>query len=304
MINVIIPAYNEGQVIGRLLDRLVVPAQRGELDVVVVANGCTDDTVEIAAAFGPPIRVLTIASASKPEALAAGDRAVRGFPRVYLDADVEIGAEDLRALQAELQHPGVLVAAPEREFAMTGRSWAVRWFYDVWTRLPEVRRGLFGRGVIAIGEQGHARLAGLQPVIADDLAASVAFKPHERAIASGARVLIYPPVTLADLLRRRVRVAESAAQFETTAGMPDSRATRTQPANLVPLARMGPAMTLRVGLFLAIGMIARLRAVRSLLSNDYSMWHRDESSRRRPAGKPFVPGPRTSTEPLPRSRIR
>lgn len=279
MISVVIPAYNEGRVLGRLLDQLVTSAKSDELDVIVVANGCTDDTAEVAAAFGPPVRVLTIASASKPEALAAGDRAARTFPRVYLDADVEIGIEDLRAMQQELGRPGVLAAGPEREFVMTGRSWIVRWFYDVWTCLPEVRRGLFGRGVIAISEDGHDRVATLQPVIADDLAVSLAFKADERVIVREARVLIHPPRTSADLLRRRVRVAESTAQLKTMQGVLNPDTTRTQPSNLFALARTGPKMMLRVGLFLLVGIFARLRAKRSVLLNDYSAWHRDESSR-------------------------
>ena len=279
MISVIIPAYNEGRVIGRLLGRLVASAHPGELDVIVVANGCTDDTVAVATAFGSPVRVLSIASASKPQALTAGDQAARGFPRVYLDADVEIGAEDLRAMEKELQRAGILAAAPEREFAMAGRSWVVRWFYDVWTRVPEVRRGLFGRGVIAISEKGHDRVTTLQPVIADDLAVSLAFTPDERAIAPEARVLIHPPKTVADLLRRRVRIAESTAQIKTTPGMPDPDTSQTQLSNLFSLARTGPRMTLRVGVFLLVGAAARLRAKRSALLNDYSAWHRDESSR-------------------------
>jgi glycosyltransferase involved in cell wall biosynthesis len=279
VISVVIPAYNEGRVIGRLLGRLVASAQPGELDVIVVANGCTDDTAEVATAFGPPVRVLTIASASKPQALAAGDRASQGFPRVYLDADVEIGAEDLRAMQQELQRPGILAVAPEREFVMAGRSWVVRWFYDVWTRLPEVRRGLFGRGVIAIGEDGYDRVNVLQPVIADDLAVSLAFKPDERAIVHNARVLIHPPRTFADLFRRRVRIAESFAQLKTTADIPDSDATRTHPSDLFSLACTRPEMILRVSIFLFVGMTARLRASRSALRKDYSAWHRDESSR-------------------------
>jgi hypothetical protein len=116
-------------------------------------------------------------------------------------------------------------------------------------------------------------------VIADDLAVSLAFKPDERAVVPEARVLIHPPRTSADLLRRRVRVAEGIAQLKKTAGMPDSDASRTQPSNLLSLARTGPGMTLRVGVFLAVGMVARMRAKRSALRNDYSAWHRDESSR-------------------------
>jgi Glycosyl transferase family 2 len=278
VISVIIPAYNEGRVIGRLLGRLVDSAQPGEFDVIVVANGCTDDTVEVAAAFGPPVRVLNIGSASKPAALAAGDLAARGFPRVYLDADVEIGADDLRAMQRALERPGILAVGPEREFAMAGRSWIVRWFYDVWLRLPEVRQGLFGRGVIAISEEGHSRIAWPQHVIADDLVASIAFTPDERAIVPEARVLIHPPRTSADLLRRRVRVVESSAQLN-TAGLPNSNSARTQSSSLISLATTEPRMLLRVGLFLGVAMTARIRASRSMSRNDYAKWHRDESSR-------------------------
>jgi hypothetical protein len=39
----------------------------------------------------------------------------------------------------------------------------VRWYYDVWTLLPGTQRGLWGRGVIALNEAGHRRLAGLPP---------------------------------------------------------------------------------------------------------------------------------------------
>jgi glycosyltransferase involved in cell wall biosynthesis len=279
MISVIIPAYNEGQVIGRLLRRLVASEHSAELDIIVVANGCTDDTAEVAAGFGPPVRVLDISAASKPAALAAGDQAASGFPRVYLDADVEIGADDLRALEAALQRPGVLAAGPEREFDMKGRPWAIRWYYDVWTRLPEVQRGLFGRGVIAVGEKGRDRIAGLAPVIADDLAVSLAFKPQERAIAAQARVLIHPPRTVRDLLRRRVRVAEGLSQLGKTAGMPEPDASRTRLDDLLSVAKANPKMMPKVGLFLLVATVGRLRARRSVSRNDYSVWHRDESSR-------------------------
>ena len=106
------------------------------MDIIVVANGCTDDTAEVAASFGPAVRVLTLPVASKHEALAAGDRAAAGFPRIYVDADVELRVDDVRALAAALSQPGVLAAAPRREHVMTGRPWQVRWYYDVWTLLP------------------------------------------------------------------------------------------------------------------------------------------------------------------------
>jgi glycosyltransferase involved in cell wall biosynthesis len=280
MISVIVPACNEGRVIGRLLSRLVSSAGPDELEVLVVANGCTDDTVEVASRFGPPVRVLTVAAAAKPAALAEGDQAASGFPRIYLDADVELGTADLRALAAALERPGVLAAAPEREIAMAGRPWPIRWYYDVWTRLPEVRRGLFGRGVIAFSKEGHARVTGLQPLLADDLAVSLSFGPDERAVVPAARVLIHPPRTLADLLRRRVRAAEGIAQINRNAGALNSRSAQTRSSDLLTLARREPQIAPRVAFFLVVAIVAKYRARRTARHGNYSRWLRDESSRR------------------------
>src|SRR5271166_3636715 len=141
MPTVVIPAHNESQVIGRLLGQLVPMESPGDLDVIVIANGCTDDTVRIASAFGQCVRVLDVPAASKHRALATGDSAATVFPRIYVDADVEIGASDVASLVTELGKPGVLAAAPERVVELDKCGWPVRWYYDVWMRLPHVRLG-------------------------------------------------------------------------------------------------------------------------------------------------------------------
>lgn len=278
MISVIVPAHNEARVIGRLLERLVSAAQPGELEVIVVANGCADDTATIAAGFGPPVKVLTMGAASKAGALRAGDEAAQGFPRVYVDADVELGTEDLRALSEAVSRPGILAAAPERELAMAGRPWTVRWYFDIWSRLPEVRSGLFGRGVIAVHEAGYARIASLPPLLGDDLAASLTFTPEEKVVVPRTRVVVHPPRTVGDLLRRRIRVAQIVAQIEQDAGAPDSTA-RTQLSDLVAMAREKPSLAPKIAVFLTVALVARTRANRMVRRGDYSTWLRDESSR-------------------------
>jgi hypothetical protein len=282
MTTVVVPAHNEARVIGRLLGQLVPDRAADELNVIVVANGCTDDTAEVAGSFGPSVRVLSIPVASKYEALVAADQASIDFPRVYVDADVELRAEDIRVLVTALRQPGVLAAAPERVLALAGRPWPVRWFYDVWTRRPEVRHGLWGRGVIAVDEPGQQRISGLPPLQGDDLAAGLLFAPHERSIAAGARVVVHTPRTFADLLRRRIRAVTGTAQIERVPEAPPSTA-RTRVRDLTAIIRGEPRMAPQVAFFLSVALLARLRARRAVASGDYTTWLRDESSRRDPA---------------------
>jgi hypothetical protein len=279
VVTVVIPAHNEGMVIGRLLKGLIPAGSAPDLSIIVVANGCTDNTVDIARSYGDQVRVLCLPAASKRLALAAGDHAAAGFPRLYVDADMELALADVRAIEAELRRPGILATAPDRVIPLDGCSWPVRWYYDVWSRLPQVRAGLFGRGVIAVSEAGHQRLAALPPLLADDLAASLSFGPAERSITTAATVIYHPPRTVADLLRRRIRAVTGVAQIERTPQAPASTA-RTSPADLLAILRARPTLAPRVALFAGLTAAARLLARRAVASGDYATWLRDESSRR------------------------
>src|SRR5262249_5142571 len=86
--SVLIPAHNEAAVIERCLKTLFEGTEPGELEVAVVCNGCRDATADLARAFGQAVTVIELEEGSKPAALRAGDRCLRTFPRLYLDADV------------------------------------------------------------------------------------------------------------------------------------------------------------------------------------------------------------------------
>lgn len=296
--SIVIPAHNEERSLGRLLDALLDGARDEEFDIVVVCNGCTDATARVAAGHGPRVRVVETPVPSKHEALRLGDEHARGFPRIYVDADVVLGAGDVRALADALAGPdAVLAAAPERELPMTGCSWPVRAYYRVWQRLPAVREGLFGRGVIAMSGEGHARIAALPPLMADDLAASLAFGPAERRVVGTARVVVRPPRTWRDLIRRRVRAATSTAQLEdhqarsTTAAegrapAAEERApaaappsARTGVSDLRALLRADPTLLPAVVVFLSAALAARRGARKAIGARDFDTWLRDESSR-------------------------
>ena len=279
--SIVVPAHNEARVIGRLLAGLLGPDAPDGLEILVVANGCSDGTAAVAAAFGPAVRVLETPEPNKYLAMRLADANTDVFPRLYVDADVEFGGRDAQALAAHLADGGVLAAAPERRLPTKGLSWTIRWYYDVWSELPAIRAGLFGRGVIGVSAEGFARLAALPELMGDDLAASLSFAPHERMIAPDAFATVHPPRTCGDLLRRRVRAVTVTVQAgrreELAAAGAESRTTR---ADLVGVLRTAPVtMGPKVAWFLAVTLIARRRARRAVAAGDFSTWLRDESSR-------------------------
>jgi hypothetical protein len=250
------------------------------LETIVVANGCTDATAEVAAqhaARHPAVRVVSTPEPNKHRALRLGDAHARSFPRLYVDADVELRAEDARALAKALEDPRLLAAAPVRHTPLDGCPWTVRWYYEIWEQLPVVREGLFGRGVIALSAAGHARISELPELMGDDLAASLSFAPGERRVVEEARVTVHPPRRLDDLLRRRARSMTVTVQAETQTQLPGSRTTS---AHLKGLLRAAPVRNApRLAWFIVVTAIARHRARRAVEAGDFTTWLRDESSR-------------------------
>lgn len=273
MVSIVIPAHNEGRVLPRLL-RALNPAGDGELDVVVVANGCTDDTVAVARTF--PVTLVETPVASKANALALGDARARGFPRLYIDADVELSRRDVELLAGAF-HGSVHAAGPERVLPMDGVSWPVRAYYDFWSRLPVVRDELFGRGVIAVDENGHRRLLPWDATMSDDLRAALSFAPSERVIVEGARVVVRPPRTYRDLLARRVR-AMTGNRLLADGPAPPGRRAETSGRDVVAIVARHPCLLPGASIFVATALLAKAAGRRRARRGE-TAWLRDESSR-------------------------
>ncbi|MET0929899.1 MAG: glycosyltransferase family 2 protein [Aeromicrobium sp.] len=275
--SVVIPAHNEERGIARNLGALLDGGDEARLDVVVVCNGCTDGTAEVARSFGPDVRVIELPEPSKSAAVVAGNAATDVFPRVHLDADVALSGSDLLRLLEPLERPGVLATAPRRVIPRDGCSALVGWYYDVWERLPQVTDGLFGRGAFALSRPAQERVSALPTVMSDDLAVSDAFGDAERVIVHSAVVTVWPPRSIGDLLRRRIRVVTGNTQAAQLGVRRPGSATSV--STLVRIAREQPALIPRIGVFLGITVVARVRARRFSRSHDFTTWQRDESSR-------------------------
>jgi hypothetical protein len=166
--SIVIPAHDEEAVLGHLLRALLADAAPGELEIVVVANGCHDRTAAVARSFGPAVKVVETDVASKANALNLGDRAATAFPRLYVDADVTLAGRGVRETVSVLGRPGVMAAAPRMTVDTRGASAAVRAFYAIWMRHPHFRRGQVGSGVYGLSERGRRRFQLFPEVTADD----------------------------------------------------------------------------------------------------------------------------------------
>jgi glycosyltransferase involved in cell wall biosynthesis len=275
--SVIIPAHNEERVIAANLRTLLAAAEPAELDVVVVCNGCQDRTAA-AAREVPGVRVEELERPSKWAAMQRGDEVAVGYPRLYLDADVGLPTAAARRLAAAVSEPGMLAAGPRRVVPLQGVSPLVRAYYHVWQRLPEVRGGLFGRGVIAVSAAGHRRIRALPPAMADDLAVHMAFQPDERRIVPDATVMVRPPRTARDLLRRRIRALQGVRQLQDGEPAAGGSHGTTSPRDLVGLLRERPGTAPALAVFLGFAILARL-ALRLRPGLNDGTWLRDESSR-------------------------
>ena len=200
MISVIIPAHNEEKVIAAALKEFADGAADGELEVIVVCNGCTDNTAEVVASFGSAIRCLETQVASKANALNLGDAATSGFPRFYQDADVVLSLDAIRQVAQVLRTGRFLAAAPRMHMDLRKTSWPVRAYYKFWQQLPYVRIGMIGAGVYALSQEGRERFDKFPAIIADDRFIRALFKEHERTVVSSCCSLVTAPATLSALL--------------------------------------------------------------------------------------------------------
>jgi len=216
MVSVVIAAHNEEAVIGECLDALLRQRLDGLLEIVVSVNGCTDRTAAVAAARG--VRVVERQEPGKVGALNAGDAVVTSFPRVYLDADIVVPEDALARIVAAVQSSSTTMAAvPRRRIDTRGRPWGVRAYFAINERLPVFDRGLFGRGMITLSEQGRGRFADFPEMIADDLFLDSLFTDAEKAHVSEVEVVVQAPFGVRELVNRLVRVRRGNAQLQAAA---------------------------------------------------------------------------------------
>lgn len=306
---IIIPAHNEEGVIARLLRSIVAEAEPGEFEIIVAANGCSDGTAQAARNAGQGITVLDLPEPSKVAALNAGDAAATVFPRIYVDADVMVSAETLRALARVLSDddgtgsssaggqaagsvlapaPGPLAAAPALKTDLAGASWFVRAHYRIWELTDYRTRGHIGSGIYALSREGRQRFGRFPDVIADDRYVQQLFTLSERMTLPEHTFTVHSPKTLRALLRRATRAAAGNLQLQARASEMESLHPQAaaapasgsgSQANLLRRVLPKPALWPALAVYCTAYLVPRVLAVRKIRSGRMNIWERDETSR-------------------------
>ena len=219
LISVLVPAHNEADYIDACLQALFAssPLPNGMTgEVLVLANGCTDTTADIARKVSPSagwtFQVLELPEGGKLRALNAGDDVAKGEVLIYLDADVVVDPSLIPEIATGLATDEPLYASGRPEVA-TATSRLTRAYSRFWQKLPFVTLGTPGFGLFAMTRVGRQRWDNWPDIISDDTFARLSFSPAERLSVSAH--YRWPMVEgLANLVRVRRRQNDGVAEIE------------------------------------------------------------------------------------------
>jgi glycosyltransferase involved in cell wall biosynthesis len=199
---IIVPAHDEGVGIGSCLSSIQAQDYAGTMRVVVVANGCTDRTADVARRFAAGVQdprlTVDVVEVARPGKAGAD-------VRIYLDADVVLSANAISAVMERLAPgTGIDLAAPLPVVARPA-SRLVRSYAAIWGRLPYVLEGVIGCGFYAVTSDGRQRWDRFPEIISDDKFVRLHFQDADKEVATEATVTIFLPERFSELLQVRAR---------------------------------------------------------------------------------------------------
>ena len=213
---VVVPAFNEAELLPACLASLLEQDWRGELDVVVVDNASTDGTGDIARAMG--VRVVEEPVRGYGRALRTGFAAVRGECIAVTDADTIVPTDWLsRFAAAYALDPDVVAVGGGIEFANTNRRGRLltRGLLPIVTAID--RRNPAGPHLwganLSVRREAFERVGGWNPAFSFQTDTELS----ERLRAVG-RVIVLPQLKVSTSARRWNRapvssVLQSASNF-------------------------------------------------------------------------------------------
>jgi glycosyltransferase involved in cell wall biosynthesis len=274
---ILIPAYNEANVIARTLHDLTRNMNTDDFQIIVIANACVDDTAQLAQIAYPHALVIETAKGGKTNAMNLGFAKAQSSVIVCLDADLSVSAAHVDALIAPILAGQAQGCCGRMHLDLTRCSQAVRAFYRIWQMNPYFDKGKFG-GLWALGPDATARIFPLPKVIADDEYVSRNLGSSESVYVPSCTFNVRAPRTIASLIKIRRRIRRGTRQLES---MELLTTTRTGSASIRQIASqvstrpaLWPAFVLYVSISLYVRLLVSIEPPQAV-----DFWERDTSSR-------------------------
>jgi glycosyltransferase involved in cell wall biosynthesis len=203
---IIIAAYNESSVIRQTLARLEENNLLDQYQILVVCNGCTDNTEEIVRNEFSNVHCHSIPNASKALAIRHAESLNPGFPRLYLDADIILSAEGAASLIALIRdQESAALLIPSSKILTSSSSTAVQRFYRYWYSTRHVQDSGYGAGTYLLNQQGRARFGRWPDLVADDAFIRSQFSFDEIRLEKSINVDVKAPKNLCSLIKVKTR---------------------------------------------------------------------------------------------------
>ena len=278
MATVIIPAYNEAEVIEDCLNSIV--KQKGVDHIIVACNGCTDHTVEIVKQKFPMVICLEIQKPSKVNALNEAERIAKklgiSYPIFYIDADTQLSNNCISSISKKLKNSNILLAAPTPIIDTSKSSWLVKKYYQIWIHLPYIKEGVIATCSYIMTKQGRERFKKFPEIINDDGYVRCHFKNSEISNIAGTKIYIRAPRDLQSLIKIKTRARLGNMELSRKKQCPIKEAKHY---GSVILSRLFSRDFIPVTFYILITLIIRVRSILQLKQLQNYKWEKDLSSR-------------------------
>lgn len=124
-VSVIVPCYNAAPYLGQALGSALAQSRSPD-EVIVVDDGSTDGSPEIAESFGGCVRVVSERRGNAPETRNRGAALATGEALLFLDADDVLGPWAVEALLDTLRDKGGIAACSWSRLERVGGRWVRR----------------------------------------------------------------------------------------------------------------------------------------------------------------------------------
>jgi len=269
---IIIAAYNEENNIAKLLNALG-SGKSESFQILVVCNGCTDNTENIVNQDFPAVILEVSKIASKSLAIRHAESLNPGYPRLYLDADISINAEQAEILFQSIDQDKKALFVPSSKTDTQLSDFFVKKYYEAWYSTDFVKQQGFGCGCYLLNEASRQEFELWPELVSDDGFLREIYS--EIIIINKVCVTVSAPKTLRSLLKIKTR---------SKYGNMELKKFISNDKNIQKIIKKRPQSTLLSAslhqslIYYFVNTYAKLAAHWNILTGSFK-WHRDNSNR-------------------------